>query len=96
MKNIKLLPLVGQFAENKDLAKKIRTEQLIPLLEKKKKITLDFSGISATTQSFIHALLSDLIRKYDAELFDFVIFKGCSENVKQIINIVVDYMMESE
>ena len=96
MTTIELLPIVNEFAENKDLAKKIRTEQVIPSLDKGEKVVLDFSGINSTTQSFVHALISDLIRKYDEKLFDLLIFKDCNETVKEIINIVIDYMLERD
>ncbi len=95
MIQIKLLPIVGSFAENKDLARKIRMEQIIPVLEKQQEIILDFAGISSATQSFIHALISDLIRKYGGDVLEKVAFKNCSETVKKIINIVTDYMQES-
>ncbi len=94
MKTIKLLQIVGEFAENKDLAKMIREDQILPNLLEGKKVILNFAGVSSATQSFIHALISDLIRKYDADLFDTLIFKNCSDTVKEIINIVVDYMLE--
>ncbi len=93
---IKLLPIVNEFAENKDLAKQIRVEQIDPLIKKGDEVILDFSGINSATQSFVHALISDLIRKYDEDLFDLLIFKNCSDTVKEIINIVIDYMMERE
>lgn len=96
MKIIKLLPIVGEFAENKDTARNIRINKIIPLLEKGELATLDFSGISSATQSFIHALISDLIRKYNDKLFDLLIFKSCSSNIQEIINIVTDYMLEGD
>ncbi|MFH1440053.1 MAG: STAS-like domain-containing protein [Candidatus Woesearchaeota archaeon] len=96
MINIKLLPIVGDFAENKDLAREIRIKKLIPNIERKQKITLDFNGIDSATQSFIHALISDLIRNYGIEVLDQIYFKNCSETIKKIINIVVDYMQERE
>lgn len=94
MISIRLLPLVGNFAENKDTARKLRLEKIIPALEKEQEVTLDFAGINSATQSFIHALISDLIRKYGPQVLDRVYFKNCDENVKQIINIVVEYMQE--
>ncbi len=94
MNIIKMFPLVGNFAENKDLARKIRVEELIPRLEKQEEVTLDFQGIGSATQSFIHALISDLIRRYGVEVLDQIYFKNCNDIVKQIINIVVDYMQE--
>ena len=96
MIEIKLLPIVGSFAENKDLARDIRLEKIIHALENKQEITLDFDGIDSTTQSFIHALISDLIRKYGIDVLDKIYFKNCNETVTKIINIVVDYMQERE
>ena len=96
MIEIKLLPIVGSFAENKDLARDIRLKKIIHALENKQEITLDFDGIDSTTQSFIHALISDLIRKYGIDVLDKIYFKSCNETVTKIINIVVDYMQERE
>jgi len=96
MIEIKLLPIVGSFAENKDLARDIRLKKIIHAFENKQEITLDFDGIDSTTQSFIHALISDLIRKYGIDVLDKIYFKNCNETVTKIINIVVDYMQERE
>ncbi|NQU83511.1 MAG: STAS-like domain-containing protein [Parcubacteria group bacterium] len=92
---IKLFEQVGPFAENKDLARDIRLKKIIPALEKNQDIVLDFKKIDAATQSFIHALISDLIRKYGNEILDKIRFKSCSETVREIITIVVNYMQES-
>ena len=96
MKSIKLVSLVGSFAENKDVAREIRVKQIIPALEEGKEVTLNFEGIEAATQSFVHALISDVIRKYGIEVVDKVYFKNCNDTTKKIINIVVEYMQESE
>ena len=96
MKIIKLLPRVGSFAENKDIARDIRLKEIIPALENGKEITLDFKGIESTTQSFIHALISDLIRKYGIEILEKIIFKNCSETSRKIINMVADYMQVTD
>ncbi len=94
MKLIKLFPLVGSFAENKDKAREIRLNQIIPALEKNQDIILDFEGIDSATQSFIHALISDLIRNYGSKVLDKISFKKCTDTVQKLINIVVDYMQE--
>lgn len=97
MKNvIKLFPKVGEFAENKDVARDVRVKRIEPLLEKDVQVVLDFSQVNSATQSFIHALISDLIRKYDVELFDRVVFKDCSPSIQEIIRIVFDYMLERD
>lgn len=93
---IHLIKNTGIFAENKDIAKDIRIKKLIPALEKNKEVVIDFEGIEGATQSFIHALISDLIRKYGSEIFDKIKFKSCNNTIKEIISIVADYMQESD
>jgi len=95
MISIKLFKKTGPFAENKDIAREIRLNKLIPALEKNKNIILDFEQVEGATQSFIHALISDLIRKYGNEVLEQIQFKSCNETIKGIITIVVDYMQES-
>lgn len=93
---IQLFARVGGFAENKDVARDIRREEIIPALDSGKIVVLDFSNIESTTQSFIHALVSELIRKYGNNVLDKIEFKSCNETIKKIINIVVDYMQHSD
>jgi len=95
MINIKLFNRTGSFAENKDLARDIRLNEIIPALDKGHNIILNFTGIETVTQSFIHALISDLFRKYGSSILDKISFKSCNENVRKIITIVTDYMQES-
>lgn len=95
MIEIGMHPLVGDFAENKDTASTIRIEKILPALQAGEKVVLDFEGVDAATQSFIHALISDPIRRYGGEALDFVLFRNCDENVKKVIEIVVEYMQES-
>ena len=93
---IKLADHVGTFAENKDLARDLRLNKIIPALEQGDEVILDFTNISSATQSFIHALISDLIRKFGIDILDHISFKACNETIKKIINIVINYMQESE
>ena len=95
MKIIKLLPKTGVFAENKDIARDIRIKNITPVLEKNEEITLDFEGIESATQSFVHALISELIRIFGGGILDNIYFKNCNKSIKEIINIVVDYMQSA-
>ncbi len=96
MKEIKLFQRVGNFAENKDIARDIRINEIAPALENKREVALDFERVESATQSFIHALISDLIRKFGSNVLDKVYFKNCNETVKKVINIVVEYMQETD
>lgn len=96
MKTIKLFKFVGNFAENKDIARDIRLKEIIPSIEKGEEVTLDFNGVNSATQSFVHALISDIIRKFGVNILDRIYFKNCNEITKKIINIVVEYMQEMD
>jgi len=91
---IKLYSFVGSFAENKDVAKDIRINKIIPSLENGKEVILNFDKVKSATQSFIHALISDIIRKNGIKILDRVYFKNCSETIKKIIEIVIEYMQD--
>jgi len=97
MKTIQIFDYVGAFAENKDVARDLRLQHLMPALEKGEDIVLDFARVEDATQSFIHALISDALRKHGTTVaLERIAFKSCNETVKKIITLVVDYMQESE
>lgn len=87
--------LVGTFAENKDIAKKIRLEIIFPTLLQGKEVVLDFSGVTGATQSFIHALISDPIRELRDIAFDKLVYKNANDDIQAVISIVYRYMQES-
>jgi hypothetical protein len=89
---IKLFPLFGSFAENKDKARDVRVKSIIPTLEKGEDVILDFGGIDSITQSCAHALISDLIRNYGIDVLDRISFANCNDTVTRIVEIVVEYM----
>lgn len=92
---IEIKKLVGEFAENKDIAKEIRVNQIMPTLVDGKMVVLDFSGVSGTTQSFIHALISEPIRRFRDMALEKIEYKNCSGIVKEVIMTVSEYMQES-
>jgi len=55
-------------------------------------VVLDFAKVESVTQSFVHALLSEVMREFSTEILDKIAFKNCNDTVKGIVNIVVDYM----
>ena len=95
MTEIRLVERVGSFAEDKDAAREIRLSQIVPCLDRGEELALDFEGVESATQSFIHALISDLIRRYGNDVLDRIYFKNCSGTVQKIISIVVDYTQEA-
>lgn len=96
MITIKLHKIVGDFAENKDIARDVRENELLPALEKGSDVVVDFDGVTGATQSFVHALISEAIRRHGSDVLNRISFKNCNEVVQKIITIVTEYMQESE
>lgn len=94
MRSVEIFPHAGAFAENKDVARELRLQEIVPALDAGEEVCLDFARVEAATQSFVHALISDLIRKRGPEVLDRLEFKSCNETVRKIIGIVVEYMQE--
>ena len=92
---IKIKNLVVDFAENKDVAKDLRITKIMPTSADGRDIVLDFSGVSGTTQSFIHALISEPIRRFRDVALEKIHYKNCSDVVKEVIKTVSEYMQES-
>ena len=94
MRRINIFEKAGSFAENKDIARDIRRNELFPALAQNQKVILNFDGVDATTQSFIHALISDAIRQYGDNALENITYHRCNDTIKQLVSIVVDYMQE--
>ncbi|MBN1472964.1 MAG: STAS-like domain-containing protein [Syntrophaceae bacterium] len=94
MIEINIFSHTGDFAEDKDLARNLRLNKIAPTLKDGQEIILNFENVSLATQSFIHALISELIRSNGIEVLDKISFKSCNNSVKAIINVVVDYMQD--
>ena len=95
MKKIIVCQEAGEFAENKDVAKKWREEIILPELAKNKEVEVDFINVTGVTQSFVHALVAEAIRRYGVSAFDNLIFSNANGVVREIIRTVYHYMQES-
>lgn len=85
----------GPFAEDKDAAKEIRETILrAALSDQRSQVVLDFAGVDSSTQSFIHALLSDLLRTFGESMLERIEFRNCNESVRSIIGTVVNYSLD--
>lgn len=92
---IKIFELVGSFAEDKDRAASLRKEKILPTLKNGSHLEIDFTGVTLTTQSFIHALISEGLRQNPDTALQLLSFKGCSDSVRGIIETVVQYVYET-
>lgn len=83
------------FAENKDVAKELRKNSIFPIFDKEdEEIIIDFAKVDSSTQSFIHALISEVFQQYGEVVLDRIKFKNCNKAIKSLIGTVVNYSLE--
>lgn len=81
------------FSEDKDEARELRTSRILPTLERREKVVLDFERVNYATQSYIHTLIGEALQKYGDSALDLIEFKNCSPSVRSVIELVVDYSL---
>lgn len=84
---------VSGFAEDKDQARQIRTSAILPALDVNEAVVLDFDGVDYATQSFVHALIGEALQRYGEAALDRIEFRNCSEAVRSVVELVVDYSL---
>ena len=92
-KTITISPSAGDLAEDKDRARELRLSAVLPRLEKGDKVVLDFERAKYVTQSFVHALVGEPLKRYGAQVLDRIEFKNCSPQVRSVVAFVVDYSL---
>ena len=90
---ITLLPYFGSFASNKDIARDLREQKILPRLAQNESIILDFGGIEGSTQSLIHALIAEVFKAYGQKALKLIKFKSVRPLVKTLISLVIDYSL---
>ena len=93
MKTIFIQSDTGVFVENKEEAHRLRSQFIVPALDRGEQIVLDFSEVQYATQSFIHALISEGLKKHGEDSLNYIEFKNCSPALQSIIEWVVDYSL---
>ena len=93
MNSILVAEAAGAFAQNKDVARELREKRILPLSKSHEDFAIDFEGVDLSTQSFIHALISEPLRSEGPELLERMRFLNCSDVVRQLILTVVDYTL---
>lgn len=92
---VSVFDIASDFAEDKDTAAMVRNKQIAPALLQGEDVILDFGGVDLTTQSFIHAMISDVLRSHGEEILDHIEFKNCRPGVQGIIETVIQYSLET-
>lgn len=77
----------ARFLGTRHRARELRVE-LEYLLQQSGEVTIDFTDFEAT-QSFLDELIGQLVLRDGDDLLSRLVFKGCSEELKAIIQFVV-------
>lgn len=94
MTTIRIEPVPGTtLAEDKDAARQIREEKILPALGRDERVILDFAHVEIATQSYIHALVSDPIHRYGDRALELIEFRSCTDELRQLILTVVEYTL---
>lgn len=80
-------------AEDKDYARQLRIRTVLPALEEREHVILDFAAVTYATQSFVHALLGEALKRHGEGALKLMEFKNCSDQLRDIIELVVDYSL---
>lgn len=87
---IRIADYVGRFAGDPDVAHELRDNALAPAMRAGEPVIVDFAGVELSTESFIHALVSDLIRSTDFYALGLIDFRHCSQSVRERLETVVE------
>lgn len=93
MIHIELRAAADRFAEDKDEARRLRLNKILPALQRGDQVVLDFAAVSYATQSYVHALIGEALRKHGDPVLQLLEFKNCSPAVRGVVELVVDYSL---
>jgi hypothetical protein len=82
---------VGPFIEDVGRARQVKQERILPTLANGGMLILDFAGVRFATQSFVHALLSDVFKERSSVAS--LSFRNCSRATEEAIRAVAAYSM---
>ena len=78
-----------EFDEDTEAAARIRTSEIRPRLEQGQSVIVDFKGVRAPTQSFVHALLYEVLRMPEGLVG--LSFQNCTASTQEVLKAVAAY-----
>lgn len=80
----------GRYAEDKDLAKKIRDKTLLPALAENKTLTLDFEEIVSAPHSLLNALLATPIERLGLAAYKKIKIINAAPDIRETLDFIFD------
>lgn len=80
----------GKYAEDKDLAKKIRDEKLLPALAENKSLTIDFEEILSAPHSLLNAMLATPIERLGLSAYKKIKVINAAPEIRETLDFIFD------
>jgi hypothetical protein len=78
----------AQFLGSRFRARELR-EEVEQLLLHSDEVVLDFTGLKSATQAFVDELVGALVLIHGPGIIQRLVFKGCVDDIREILNFVV-------
>lgn len=82
---LQLFSEFGSFAANGTIGNEFRVSKIEPFWQTHDKIILDFQGIHSMTDSFVNALVGNLVEAHPEDFKEKLKFQNCSPLVRSFI-----------
>lgn len=80
----------GRYAEDKDKAKKIRDEKLLPALNENKTLTIDFEEIVSAPHSLLNAMLATPIERLGLAAYKKIKIINAAPDIRETLDFIFD------
>ncbi len=93
-KTVSITPTVGHLAEDKDAAKRVRDDVILPEIRLGRPVCIDLRAIRVVTHTFLHALLYEVVGVAGADSRRLVYIQAQDRQVKDVVRMVSLYAYE--
>ncbi len=80
----------GKYAEDKDKAKKIRDEKLLPALAENKSLIMDFEDIISAPHSLLNAMLATPIERLGLAAYKKIKIINAAPDIRETLDFIFD------
>lgn len=85
---------VGILADDKNIARRVRDEEILPKLELECDVVIDFKGVENATQGFLHALIVGNFEQFGDVAYRHLCYRNATDGIKEMIAIIYQYCQE--
>lgn len=92
--SVTIRPTVSHLAEDKDAARRVRDELLMPEVRARRPVCIDLREPKVATHTFIHALLYEVIGEAGREAMRLIHVHARERQIKDVVRLVAQYAVD--